>query len=331
MEQKKVRRKVGNMEQLASVRRMQYQDGLAGGLQGIEVKSGPLRYVIAIDKCLDIVEASYQGININFLSKPGLQNRQHYDSNGFQAQRSIMGGLFFTCGTDNVGTPDLEIPLPMHGTLRQTPATHICSEAFWEGDKYTLRVSGEIRQAALFEENIVLKRTIETVFGEDTIKIHDEYRNDGFKKAPFMILYHWNLGHPFLDEGCEIRIPSQKAVLRGEENETKLPWGQIEPPTDNLAEQVFFHEVLPNEKGLVTVGMYNPALDMTAQIEYCKEQLPLFTQWKSMASGDYVVGLEPCNCHVNGRKWEEENQSLKYINPGEIKEVSLNFKLIKGE
>lgn len=328
------RKKLSSPQQLAYVRRIQYQEGRAQYLQAVEVKAGPLQFTSALDKCLDITEVTYKGVNLTFLSKPGLQNRQHYDTHGQEAQRSIMGGLFFTCGTDNVGAPDQQSCLPMHGTLRSTPAEHICTDAWWEGDEYRIRISGQMRQAALFGENILLRRTIETVMhrdaAADTITLHDEFVNEGYAASPFMLLYHCNIGYPLLDEGCEIAIPSRRTCLRGENIPTGLPWDQVEEPKDNLPEQVFFHEVNPDAQGLVTVGIRNPFLSLGLSITYRQDQLPLLTQWKSMASGDYVVGLEPCNCHVNGRTWEQENGTLQRIEPGQKKCVDLVFQVKEG-
>lgn len=128
-------RKTGSMQQMAYVRKVTFEEGAAAGLRAYEVKAGELAFTVAADKCLDIVEMSYKGINLNFLSKPGLMNGQRFDSSGFEAQKSIMGGMFFTCGTSNVGRPDLtpDAPLPMHGYLRSTPAQHVCADAFGMG------------------------------------------------------------------------------------------------------------------------------------------------------------------------------------------------------
>ena len=189
------------MQQMAYVRKVTFEEGAAAGLRAYEVKAGELAFTVAADKCLDIVEMSYKGINLNFLSKPGLMNGQRFDSSGFEAQKSIMGGMFFTCGTSNVGRPDLtpDAPLPMHGYLRSTPAQHVCADAFWDGDVYRIVISGEMRQAALFGENIVLRRTISAELGSSEVKIHDEFVNEGFGEEPFMLLYHCNVGYPLLD------------------------------------------------------------------------------------------------------------------------------------
>lgn len=323
------RKKVGSMEQLAYARNIRYEEGRASGMRAVEVKSGDVRFVVSRDKCMDITELSYKGIQLNFLSKPGLQNRQHYDSHGGEAQRSIMGGMFFTCGTDNVGTYDEETCLPMHGTLRSTPAEHVCSDCFFEDGEYRIRISGQMRQAALFGENTLLRRTIETKLGARTIRVHDEFENQAFEAAPFMLLYHCNIGYPLLDEGARILIPSRYARLREEKGRVELPWDRVEAPADGAPEQVFFHEVDAGADGLTYAAVVNEKLGIGLKVIYNKNQLPRFTEWKSMASGDYVVGLEPCNCYVHGRKWEQENGSLQMLGAGERRTVDLEFEILE--
>ncbi len=325
------RKKIGSMQQLAYARTIQYLDGRAAGLRAVEVKAGGLMFTVALDKCMDIAECSYNGNNLVFLSKPGLQNRQHYDSHGQEAGRSIMGGLLFTCGTDNVGPPDEKRYLPMHGTLRSTPAEMVGIDAFWKGEEYHLQITGQMRQAALFGENILLRRCIETVVkadgSADTIWVKDEYTNEGYAEAPFMLLYHCNLGYPLLDSGCRIKIPSRRVTRRDGSDTAGMLWNQVEEPTDNLAEQVFYHETEADENGKVTIGGENASLGIGLDISYYQAQLPRLTQWKSMASGDYAMGLEPCNCHVNGQEWERKNATLPVIRPGEKKRVDLELQV----
>ncbi|MDU7026202.1 aldose 1-epimerase family protein [Robinsoniella peoriensis] len=329
--QKTELKKMGSIQQMAYVRNIEFKEGRACGMKAIQVKSGNIQFTAAQDKCLDIVELSYKGRTLNFLSKPGLQNRQHYDSSGFEAQRSIMGGLFFTCGTDNVGTPEPEAnpPLPMHGSLRSTPAEHVCTDAYWADTEYHIRISGEMRQAQLFGENVVLRRTIETVLGSNVIHIHDEFENQSYEEVPFMLLYHCNAGYPLLDKGTVIDIPTDQTVLRGEDSQTSLNWREMEEPEDGKPEEVFFHQVQADEKGDTYAAVINKDLGLGLKVHFNKNQLPNLTQWKSAASGDYALGLEPCNCRVNGQSWEKKNNTLMTLKSGEKKAVDLKFEIIE--
>ena len=145
MKKEEILRRVGSMQQLACVRPVTFGEGRSENMKAVEVKNGPLQFQVLTDKCLDLGEVSWRGINVNFLSKPGLMGRNHFDTNGQEALRSIMGGMMFTSGLENICPPCTSggKDYPMHGRIRTTPAEHVCSDAFWEGDAYVLTVSGE--------------------------------------------------------------------------------------------------------------------------------------------------------------------------------------------
>lgn len=137
---------------------------------------------------------------------------------GNMQQRSIMGGLLFTCGLENIGGPcSLEgKEYPMHGRIRTTPAEHVGADICRTGEDYTLTLTGELREAELFGENIVLRRKITTVYGEHKICIEDRISNEGFRREPMMLLYHINAGYPLLSEKSRIILPTRKVRPRDE-------------------------------------------------------------------------------------------------------------------
>ena len=310
---------VGNMSQLAYARSMIYQDGRAKNLSAIEVKNGDIRFVVAKDKCLDILEMEYKGQNVHFMSKPGLQGNGIFDVHNTQGARSIMNGLFFTCGLSNVG-PAEENQIS-HGLLRSTPAENISVDCFWRDDEYVIKISAQMRQAQLFGENMVLRRTIETVYGNSDINIYDEVINEGFKTEPCMILYHFNVGYPLLCENSTISISSDDIIPRDDVAKAGLlTSANIIAPVDNKPEEVFYHN-LAQEKSFASIENGK----MQFKIEFNKSELPFFTQWKSMASGDYALGLEPGNCHVQGQTKEKERGTLEYLKPMQTKNIHVKI------
>ena len=72
-DKKELLRFCGSLEQAAGVRRIEYQDGRASGLRCALVQNGPLEFLLMLDKCLDPAWIRYKGLNMSFLSKPGLQ------------------------------------------------------------------------------------------------------------------------------------------------------------------------------------------------------------------------------------------------------------------
>ncbi|NEG95311.1 DUF4432 family protein [Bifidobacterium sp. SMB2] len=326
---------VGSIQQAAYVRPLQYQEGRAGNMRAIEVKNGPMRFVSMADKALDVSQLEYRGENLTFLSKPGLNGRNQFDTNGAEAQRSIMGGLFFTCGFENIGAPYTDAAgrdYPMHGRIRTTPAEHVSSDAYWNADgEYVMTISGEVREAELFGENLVMRRTISTVYGRPEIVVDDVVTNEGFRDEPLMWMYHCNFGWPLLAEGAQVIIPSRHAEPRNEDAANDAtPWSEIGEPVPNKPESVYIHTLAAGEDGRSFAAVINHALGLGVSVEFDAADFPYFMQWKSVAAGDYVVGLEPANSSVHGRGYHERRGDLHTIAPGASEHKRVTFRVHEG-
>ncbi len=323
----------GTMQQVAYVRPVTLTEGRSSGTKAYEVKNGCMSYQIMADKCLDISALSYKGVNMNFLSKPGLQGQGHYDTNGEEAIRSIMGGLFFTAGLENICAPCTinGVDYPMHGRIRTTPGEHLSADARWEDDRYVLTVSGQMREAALFGENMVLRRTISSVYGEKTVTVTDEIENESFRDEPLMLLYHINMGYPFLDENTRLYIPTRKVTARDADSEGhEAEYNRMDPPKDNEPEYVFIHDLKVTDSGDAAILVINEPLGLGLKLSYNTAYLPYFMEWKSTASGDYVIGLEPSNSSVYGRPYHEERGSVHMLKSFAKEKNELHFTVLDG-
>lgn len=325
---------VGNIQQVAYVRPVKYIEGRASNLAAYTVKNGPLNFNVMADKCLDIADFSFKGININFLSKPGLTGRNHYDTHGDEALRSIMGGLFFTSGLENICAPcsfDGK-EYPMHGRIRSTPAEHVSANASWIDGEYCIQISGEMREAELFGENMVLRRTIKTKYGEKCIYIRDEIENESFREEPMMLLYHFNMGYPMLSEKSRVVLPTKKITPRDEISKPQVNnWDRMEPPKANEPEYVFIHELAADTSGNTFAAIINEDSNIGIKIEFNQKYLPYFMEWKSTAAGDYVIGLEPSNSSVYGKPYHIENKSQHKLEPFRREVIELKITLLDGE
>ena len=89
-----------------------------------------------------------------------------------------------TCGLDYVGAPEVDLgrAYPLHGRIHHIPAYQVSSSGSWEGDEYVMRISGKVKQTAVFGENLHLNRTITSRLGENQLTIHDTVENAGFEK-----------------------------------------------------------------------------------------------------------------------------------------------------
>ena len=305
--------RVGSVQQVASVRPVSFEEGRARGTAGYLVTNGEMSFTVMAEKCLDIAELQYKGRNFSFLSKPGLIGRNHFDTNGQEALRSIMGGLFFTCGLENICAPCTidGKDYPMHGRIRTTPAEHLQADARWEGEEYLLSIAGEMREAELFGENLVLRRQITTRLGSKSIEVVDEIENQAFRDEPIMLMYHFNIGYPILSEQAEVLLPSVKVTPREAASAPHVErWREVESPAPNASEYVFIHELAADSDGNTFAAIFNHQSGLGIQLEFNKRFLGHFMQWKSMAAGDYVIGLEPSNSSVYGKPYHIDNHSV---------------------
>lgn len=271
---------------------------------------------------------------MNFLSKPGLQGRNHYDTNGQEALRSIMGGLFFTAGLENICAPykNETGEYPMHGRIRTTPAEQISSEETWTEEGLKLKVSGTMREAELFGENMVLHRSIETIAGRKLIRVTDVVENQAFREEPLMLLYHINLGYPFLTPDLKLYIPTKSVTARDADAKGhEADYDHMDLPKENEPEYVFIHDMKVTGDQRTWVLAVNRKLGLGLKIEYDTKNLPYFMEWKSTAAGDYVIGLEPSNSSVYGRAYHEEHKNLHKLPPFEKEKNELIFTILDGE
>lgn len=143
-----------------------------------------------------------------------------------------------------------------------------------------------------------------------------------------MLLYHMNAGYPFLCEDSEIMIPSRKVTPRDDTSAMNAAkWDKMETPKDNEPEYVFLHDMAADRVGNTFAAIVNSKLGIGLKIEYNLKELPYFMQWKSIASGDYAVGLEPANSSVYGKPYHIRENSLHQMEPlaTEKKRIVLTF------
>jgi hypothetical protein len=201
----------------------------------------------------------------------------------------------------------------------------------WLNDVPVMTISGKMREARVFGENLVLNRKITCKYGENKITIENTVENLGFRKEALMLLFHFNMGYPLLDEDSVLVTPTEKLTPRDPEAEIgKAKYNQSQPPTPNYQEQVFYHQLKADQTGATCVALINRNLELGVAIHFNKNQLFNFTQWKQMGEGEYVMGMEPCNCYVGGRVDPRNEAVLEYVEPGEIRKFDLIVEILNG-
>lgn len=335
MNEKELKSHVGTMDQLARVRTSVLDDGRGRGIRIADVDNGSgLRFTVLLDRGMDIGDASFNGVPFAYQAPVGLVHPSHFEPDGFRWLRSFGGGLLAGCGLRNVGNPEAEEgmrvdgPLGLHGRLSNTPAEDIAVSKGWKNGKYCLSVCGTVREVSFFGENLALRRTISTAMGDNSITISDEVTNHGVRPSPLEILYHINAGFPLLSEVSVVEGRVKETTPRNDDAAKGIgDWNRCQPPTEGCSEQCFFHDVETDADGMARMTLRNPDSGMAMEVAYCKAELPYFTQWKMMGAQEYVMGLEPANCHPEGQAAEKENGTLKIIEPGETVEFNVVIRL----
>lgn len=327
-------RRVGQMEQLAGIRLVETGEGKARGCRLLDVWTGSgLRFQVNAERVLDISACDFKGLPLAWRSPAGDVHPAYYEPQGLGWLRSFPGGLLATCGLDQLGPPcqDEGKEFGLHGRISNTPAEQVNHRAFWEGDDYLLEISGESRQAALFHENLVLRRRIETRLGSNAIQIEDMVANDGFEPAPHMLLYHFNLGFPLVSEHSRLRLQAESSLARDADARAgEAEWDRFQPPTPGYREQVFIHRPTPDAQGMAVVELVNPQLGLGVRWTYDTSHLPFLFEWKMMGEGAYVVGVEPVNCDgVGGRASARQLGQLPFLEPGETRTYRLAMEVIQ--
>jgi hypothetical protein len=323
---------IGSMNQLARIRTSVLDDGRGRGMRVADVDNGSgLRFSVLIERGLDIGDASFKGVPFVYQTPVGLVNPAHFESDGFRWLRSFGGGLLTGCGLRHAGSPESEQgmradgPLGLHGRLSNTPAENVAIEQGWVDGLYRLAVSGTVREVSFFGENLELRRTISTAMGDNSITVSDVVVNRGVRPSPLMVLYHINIGFPLVSEDAVLDARVLATTPRNADAQRGLgDWSKCQKPTSGIAEQCFYHDIEAGADGMARMTMRNEAAAMAIEIAYRKAELPFFTQWKMMGEQEYVVGLEPGNCHPEGQSAEIAKGSLKTIAPDE----SVSFKTV---
>lgn len=330
----RLRRSVGNMDQIAGIRLVQLDEGNERPARAALFHTGTgLDFTVMLDRGMDISSASYQGMALGWRSTTGDVAPQHHEPEGIRWLRSYFGGLLTTCGLVNVGAPAPDSALSgrgLHGRIGHASARNVQVVQEWRGGEYVLSLTGTLRETAVFGENLTLTRTIHTRLGETRFWIRDTIVNEGFQDTPYMILYHCNIGWPAVDAGSELIAPTRQIAPRdAAAGDGKARWNRMDPPTHGYAEKVYYHDMRPARNGQVTAAVLNDGFrrggGFGVYIRYNARQLPRFVQWKMMGEQDYVLGLEPCNCGVEGRAVDEELGLLHTLAPGQSETKEIEF------
>jgi hypothetical protein len=323
-------RRVGRLEQVAGVRLVTLGDGAERSVRVLEFRTGTgFAFDVVVDRAF------------GWLSGVGFAGPWYYESEGLGFFRNFAGGLLTTCGLEHTlfmaedtavhyhYPPKKTETFGLHGRVSNRPARLVGYGERWEGDECVLWAEGEVLQAAVFGEHLLLRRRIEAKVGESRLKIHDEVENVGYARTPHMYLYHVNVGFPVVDEGSELLAPASSVAARGDYSTEG--YDKLHAPEDGYVEQVFEHELTSEGDGTVPVAIVNREAGLGLYQLYDREQFPHHFVWRMLGEGTYVVGIEPSTNRTAGRLDARERGELIEMEAGEKRIYDLELGTLEGE
>ena len=170
-------RYTGHMDQIAGIRLLEGADGVERGSRLLQVWTGSgLTFNILPDRAMDISACHFRGMSLAWQSAIGDAHPAFYEPAGTGWLRTFQGGMLVTCGLDTFGPPVWEgtEQLGQHGRISNLPARQVGYHAGWVDEVYRLEAVGEVRQARVAGENLLLRRRISTGLGSKKIS-HRRY------------------------------------------------------------------------------------------------------------------------------------------------------------
>ncbi len=204
-----------------SVSKRRLRGGRRDGVDLIVVDNGALRFSVVPTRGLGLWKGFYQGSYLGWESPivngpvhPGLVNLM---AGGGLGWLDGFDELMARCGLENNGAPfevnavgddgsERHTLFGLHGRIANIPASYVAVHVDPE-EPHEIVVEGHVEEARLFGPQIRMETRYTTRPGSRSVVVRDEFVNLKDQPVDMQILYHWNFGPPFLEEGARFMAP----------------------------------------------------------------------------------------------------------------------------
>ncbi len=307
-----------------SIRWLTLHGGVSDGVSVVELNSGGLSLSVLPTRGLGIWKGRFHDLPLEWKSPverpvhPAFVNLQDRGGlgwlNGFNE-------LLCRCGLGFMGPPgdDGGETLTLHGRIANIPAHRVEVRVDTSGEG-AIELIGVVDECSMFGPRWRLTSTLRLVAGSNRCEIIDEVTNLGGQPQELSLLYHINIGRPFLEPVATYAVPCRDIAPRdaraAEGIDACYVYGA---PVAGFAEQAYYHTPIGGADGWSTAVLANAANNAALAVHFQTKQLPTFTVWKNtIAEADgYVTGLEPGVNFPNFRSFERQQGRLPLIKPGQ--------------
>jgi hypothetical protein len=315
-----------------SIRKRTLRGGLRDGVEIIEVQNGSLAFTLLPTRGMGLWRGDYNGLplgwrapvhgpvhprHVNLVERGGLGWLSGFDELVCRCGLAWNGPPGEDAWTDKSGRPQ-HAALTLHGRIANQPA-HFVEVRVGLDAPHEMTVIGRVEEGGLFFPHLQLTATATTVPGSNRLVVHDVVENRGSTPAEMQLLYHCNVGAPFLEAGSRVLVPVRELAPRdARAAEGLATWDTFGGPVAGFAEQVYFLNVLGDSTGRSLALLYNRPADRGLVMRFNRNALPCLSLWRNTGAMEdgYVTGLEPGTNYPNLRTFERQQGRVVVLPPG---------------
>jgi hypothetical protein len=306
------------------VRTYPLHGGQSEGVQVVEVCNGPLTLFVLPTRGMGVWKGRFRSLPLGWKSPVPRPVHPHYvnlhDRNGLGWLNGF-NELMCRCGLAFNGPPgqDGSTAVTLHGRIANLPAHFVEVRIEPDGAGW-IELRGIVDETSMLGPCLRLTSTLRLKAGSAICHLIDEITNLGGTATELSLLYHINIGRPFLEAGAATVI-AHRAVAprdpRSAEGVADLP--RYEGPTPGFAEQAYYYLPVAGACGWSTALLKNAAGTAGFAVHYQTLQLPCLTIWKNTQDerDGYVTGIEPGVNFPNFRAYERARGRLPRLEPGQ--------------
>ncbi|MBL8818270.1 MAG: aldose 1-epimerase family protein [Planctomyces sp.] len=330
-----------------SVSMQRLRGGVSDGVDVVTINNGRMKLDLLPTRGMGVWRGDVDGVPLHWVSP--VSNPVHPSWVDPMRRGGIgwldgFNELICRCGLGWHGAPANEVRrdaagkivseefLPLHGRIANLPA-HDVQVSISEENGGLISVTGVVDEGCLFGGRLRLTSTLRTQPGSSRFTVEDVVTNLGSAPAESEMLYHCNIGRPFLGDGATFHSASTEVAPRNARAVEGLSmWNIYQGPTPGYTEQVYFSKPVHDERGYGVGVLCDPDCERAFVVRFDTSTLPWFTLWKcTQADQDgYVTGLEPGSSFPNPRAFERTNGRVIQLAPGASVTFRLEFETVLG-
>lgn len=322
-----------------SVRKRTLRGGPREGVDLVEVDNGKLSYAILPTRGMSLWRGDYSGLPLGWRSPiPGPIHPHHVNL----TEKGGLGWLYgfdellVRCGLNTNGPPGVDEetgPFTLHGRIANLAAHRVEVRVNLE-PPHEISVTGQVDESGLFCGHLRLTATYTTIPGSNRVVIHDVVENLSSQAAELQLLYHCNLGPPFLEAGSRLLAPIQELAPFTERAAEDIDtYERYVGPTPGYTEQVYAYQLLSDDTQQTLALLSDSTGERGCCLRFNQSELPCFTLWKNClpVEDGYVTGLEPGINYPNFKSFEREQGRAPKIAPGGRWETSWSLEVVDSK